>query len=143
MAFTVEDGTGLEAANAYLALQAYKDHHEDRGRDDATDGTYSDAEIQGAIVQASDYVDKRFGRRYRGDKSSYAQGLEWPRVDAYTDEDYSFRGVPKPLEKAIAEYARLVLQLGRDLAPVPDPGFGIIDPESGDVSDSTAGPKTK
>ncbi|MCP4897715.1 MAG: hypothetical protein GY906_12145 [bacterium] len=143
MAFTVEDGTGLDAANAYLAIQDWKDHHEDRGRDYATDGTYTDDEIQGAIVQASDYVDKRFGRRYRGCKMTYSQGLEWPRTDAYTDEEWSFQGVPRPLEKAIAEYAAIVLQLQRDLAPIPDPGFGVIDPETGEVTDAAAGPKTR
>ena len=131
MAFTVEDGTGLEAANAYLSLVDFKAHHDDRGVDYSA---HDDTAIEQGIVQATDYIDKRFGRRFRGDKGTYAQGLEWPRVDAYTDEDYTFRDVPPQLEKATAEYAMIALQLARDLAPIPEPSFGIVDPVTGEVT---------
>ena len=131
MAFLVEDGNGLAAANAYLSVADFKTHHDDRGGDYSA---YTDPNIEAGIVQASDYIDKRFGRRFRGDKSTYAQGLEWPRVSAYTDEDYTFRDVPAPLQKATAEYALIVLQLARDLAPIPQPGFSIVDPVTGEVT---------
>ena len=132
MAFTVEDGTGLNAANAYLALADFKTHHDDRGSDYSD---FDDTAIEQGIVQATDYIDKRFGRRFRGCKSTYAQGLEWPRVDAYTDEDYTLRDVPVPLEKATAEYALIALRLARDLAPIPQPGFSIVDPVTGEVDE--------
>jgi hypothetical protein len=131
MAFTVEDGTGLAAANAYLSVADFKTHHDDRGGDYSA---HADTAIEQGIVQATDYINKRFGRRFRGDKGTYAQGLEWPRVSAYTDEDYTFTGVPAPLQMATAEYALIALRLARDLAPIPEPSFGIIDPTDGSVT---------
>ena len=136
MAFTVEDGTGLAAANAYLSIADFQAHHADRGIDVTA---MTDPEIQAAVVKSTDYIDKRFGRRFRGYKTTQAQGLEWPRVDAYTDDDYLFDGVPRPLEKATAEYAWIVHQLSRDLAPMPTPGFSILDPADGSVTSEGSG----
>ena len=137
--FTVEDGTGLSTANAYLSVADFKDHHTGRGNTSATDGTYGDTEIEAGIVRATDYVDKRFGRRFRGDKSYQTQELEWPRLDAYTDEDHELTGVPRQLEKAIAEYALITLQLARPLDPIPVPEFGILDPSTGEVTSEGGG----
>lgn len=136
MAFVVEDGSGLELANAYETLEEFKEHHDDRGVDYSA---FTDPQIQVGLVKAADYVDKRFGRRFRGCKLSRVQGLEWPRTSAYTDDDYLFSGVPVVLKKAIAEYAMIVLQLGRDLAPMPAPDFGIQDPATGEVSNDSSG----
>ena len=136
MAFQVEDGTGLADATAYMSVADFKEYHDDRG------GDYSDHDdpaIQVGIVQATDYVDKRFGRRYRGCRSTQAQALEWPRVDAYNDEDQAFDDVPRPLTKAIAEYAMIVLQMDRNLAPIPTPGFSITDPDTGESSGEGSG----
>jgi hypothetical protein len=122
MAFTVEDGTGLNTANAYISV-AYADaYHVDRGHEDWSGGQ---AEKERAIIRATDYVDKRFGRRFRGVRRYKQQALEWPRLDAYDNDDFLLHGqdddVPRQLEKAIAEYAirALVLLQGTnaDLAP--------------------------
>jgi hypothetical protein len=134
MAFTVEDGSGLADANAYITAQEWQDHHVDRGVATANDGTYGTTEIEAAIVNATDYVEKRFGKRFKGWKRSRAQALEWPRTDAYDDDQHTFDDVPLQLKKGVAEYALLVLQLGRNLAPVPGVSFPIIDPETGETS---------
>ena len=137
MAFVVEDGTRKSDANAYLSVEQFEDHHIDRGVASIVEGDYIDSEKQAAIVNATDYIDKRFGRRFRGWRSTAAQALEWPRTDAYDDDDYLLQDVPNQLIKAGAEYALIVLQLGRNLAPIPGTSFPITDPNTG-TTDSSA-----
>jgi hypothetical protein len=140
MAFTPETGVGLTTSNAYMTEAEYRAYHADRGTVVTAQLT---AAVTAAIVRATDYVDKRFGRRFRGDKMSQQQALEWPRSDAYTDEDYLLTGVPVVLKRAIAEYALLSIQLGRDLAPVPAPDYGILDPVTGEVTNVSSGKITE
>lgn len=139
MAFQVEDGSGLSDANSYLALADFRAHHLDRGLDLSGE---ADADLQAALVQATDYIDKRFGRRFRGWRRSRSQALEWPRTDAYDDDDYTFPDVPVQLQKATAEYALLAFQLGRNLAPVPGTDFSIVDPTTGSVTTTPSGMMT-
>lgn len=131
MAFIVEDGTGLPDANAYISVMFFKDHHADRGRNVTSLG---DAQIQVIIVRATDYLDKRFGRRFRGVRTSKDQALEWPRLDAFDNDDFSIDGeddVPRQLQKACAEYAfraQIYGELAPDpLRPVPGQNLGDID----------------
>ena len=103
MAFTVEDGTGLAAATAYIS-EAFADaYFVDRGN--ATWAAASTGDKETAIVRATDYVDKRFGLKFKGVKQSSDQGLEWPRAGAVDNDGYVFEDVPRNLEKATAEYA--------------------------------------
>jgi hypothetical protein len=139
MAFTVEDGTQPAGANAYLTVADFKTHHTDRGVTAVAESEFLDTEIQSGIINATDYVDKRFGRRFLGWRRSRSQSLEWPRTDAYDDDDYSLPDIPDQLKKGIAEYALLALQLGRNLAPPPAPDFGIIDPATGEASSTASG----
>lgn len=138
MAFTVEDGTGLSTSNAYLSVADFTTHHTDRNVTSVVDGAFETAEIQGALVQATDYIDKRFGRRFRGWRRSRAQALEWPRTDAFDDDDYLLPLVPEQLKKATAEYALIVLQLGRGLAPIPGTPFPIVETD-GTVTSEASG----
>lgn len=137
MAFTLEDGSGVEGANAYITVTEFKTHHDDRGQDYT--GAEDDDAIEVAIVLATDYADKRFGRRFRGWRQDRQQGLEWPRTDAFTDDDYLLTGIPAALKKAISEYALLVIQLGRNLAPAAPPDFGVLDPATGEVVNNSSG----
>lgn len=133
MAFTVLNPTAPQAdANAYISLAEFNAFHTDRNVPAVVDGTYDDDVIQGAIVRATDFIDKRFGKRFRGFKQTRQQSLEWPRYDAFDNDDYTFELRPRQLLAACAEYALLALQLGRDLAPPVTPGFGITDPETGE-----------
>ena len=132
MAFTPEDGTQVVGANAYLTVAAFKAHHTDRGRDYAT---YTDAQIQAAIVKATDYLDKRFGRRFRGLQASTTQGLEWPRNSALDDNGRLITMLPTALLKAAAEYAYVALTLGTELAPVGTNVAGkVVEEKVGPIS---------
>jgi hypothetical protein len=113
MAFTAEDGTGLALANAYVT-EAFADaYFVDRGN--ATWAAASTGDKETAIVRATDYIDKRFGLKFKGVKQSSDQGLEWPRAGAVDQDGYVFDDVPRNLEKATAEYA--VRGLSAVLAP--------------------------
>jgi hypothetical protein len=75
--------------------------------------------IQSGLIRASEYEDKRWGGRWRGYKKTTTQGLDWPRLDAYDDDDYVLSGVPDQLAKATNEYAARALRLF-PLAPDPE-----------------------
>ena len=140
MAFVVEDGSGNPLSNAYLAVADFKTHHDDRGRSYAA---FTDTQIQQGIVKATDYVDKRFGKQFRGVRRSHDQGLEWPRLSAYDNDGFLLQGsdeVPRLLAKAIAEYALIVLQLlNQELLPIPARPFAVLDPATETVSGGQAG----
>ncbi len=126
MAFVAEDGTGLTLANSYITEAIADTHHTDRGNGKWTDLTM--AQKEEALVRATDYIDKRFGRKFVGRRQSRGQGLEWPRSDAFDKDEFLLTGiavdaVPRQLQKACAEYAlraALVNVLAPDVpAPVP------------------------
>lgn len=113
MAFTPEDGTGLALANSYVT-EAFADaYFVDRGN--ATWAAASSGDKQTALVRATDYIDKRFGIRFKGVKESSDQGLEWPRAGAVDNDGYVFDDVPRNLEKATCEYG--LRALSATLAP--------------------------
>ena len=131
MAFLVEPGTGVAGSNAYVSVAFVDTHHADRGNTAWTD--FGNAEKQESIIRASDYIDKRFGRRFRGLRKTKEQGLEWPRLDAFDDDGYLISGVddvPRQLEKAASEYALRAAICGTLApdAPLPVPKQDLTDP---------------
>jgi len=124
-------------ANAYATHTEFNAHHVDRAQ--ITTNEFTQAQIEPAIVAATDYIDKRFGRRFRGFRKSGTQGLEWPRLDAYDDDDFLLSGVPAALKKATVEYAWVVLRLERNLAPIPGNEFAIVDPDTGEATSEVSG----
>lgn len=134
MAFVPEDGTGLATSNSYSTVQEIKDHHTDRGLTLAV--SFLDTQIQASAVRATDYMDKRWGRRYRGWKRSNSQALEFPRLDAFDDADFILAPRPSALLKAHAEYTLLDLQL-TTLTPLPDVSFPTVDPSTGTITTGT------
>lgn len=117
--FTPEDGSGLPNANAYLALADVTQYHEDRGNDFWVSGTgVTDAKRQTAIVRATSYIDKRFGRKFKGQRQNLDQALAWPRIGAFDDDGFQFPDIPTQLKQAVSEYALRAL-IYQTLAPDP------------------------
>lgn len=84
MALIVEDGTSISSANAYCALATADAYHFDR-HNDAWLGSNTDDRREAAIVRACAYLDAKYRGRYPGYRTKgRAQGMEWPRVVAYT-----------------------------------------------------------
>lgn len=101
MAFTVQNENGSqEGANAYVSADFFKAYHLDR----SNAYTASDAQIQAAIVKATDYIDTRFN--FIGAKAyGRVQKTSWPRVDAFDSDGYSVDGIPGEIKNAVCEYA--------------------------------------
>jgi len=117
----------VAGANSYIAVQQFKDHFTDRGKDITA---ITDPQIQAAAIKASDYIDKRFGRRFLGFRLKKTQGLEWPRLDAWDRDGWILDGLPAQLVKACAEYALRAHTLGI-LAPDPALPFTTRDATGG------------
>jgi len=116
--FTVEDGTGLAGANAYISVSFADDYHDGRGNTAWTDSSVTDSAKERAVVRATDYVDKRFGGKFRGWKESSLQALQWPRLDAEDNSGYLIRDIPEKLKQAVSEYALRSVDL-HELSPDP------------------------
>lgn len=115
----VEDGNALSTANAYVSETFATTYHGDRGN--VAWAALSSEDMKTAIIKATDYIDKRFGRRFRGYKSQKDQALEWPRTSAYSNSSFSYTDadvVPRNLQKACAEYALRTISTSELL---PDP----------------------
>lgn len=108
MAFTVEDGTGLEDANALIPIAFADSYFADRA---IAAWTGNDAAKQAAIIKATDYICGRF--TFKGEKLNEDQALEFPRVLDDTGEGQ----MPTKMKQAVAEYA--VRALTSVLAPDP------------------------
>lgn len=108
MPLTVEDGSGITGADAYCARAVVDTYWSNRPHDPlaATWAAESDTSRQdGAIREASAFIDAEFGLFYRGSKLSGAQGLLFPRADAEDERGYPITGVPGELIKATCELA--------------------------------------
>lgn len=117
MAFTVEDGTGLTNANAYITVAEFKAFHDDRGNDYATDFP-DDAAIQKAIVSATDYIDNNNSFKGCREFPENPQALAFPRTDICYDGE-ELPTVPNQLKNACAEYA-IRATPGTTLQPDPE-----------------------
>lgn len=114
MAFVVEDGSGLPDSTAYISVAAFQSYHTDRGNDFSL---YSVAQIQQAIIRATDYIDRRNRGKFVGIRTLETQAREWPRVDAYYFDGRVAIGIVSEIREATAEYA--LRGLGESLAPDP------------------------
>ena len=112
MAFTVEDGTGVEGANAYVTLVEAQAYYDDRG---ITWSAATDADKQEQIVVATSYVDNKYS--WPGTRNSRDQGLQWPRTDAYDADGLEIASdeVPTEVKYAVCEAVLVYSELNATL----------------------------
>jgi hypothetical protein len=137
MAFTVETGSGNPDANAYMTVVEADTYHQDRLH---AGWTGAQDKKEAAIILATDYIDKRFGPRFKGFRRQKDQALEWPRLEAYDRDGFSYDGVdivPRALRRACAEYALRALVKG-ELAPDPATQFATEDNQTADGTTTKA-----
>jgi len=83
-----------------------------------------------ALRRATQYLDGRFGPRFRGTRSWLEQALEWPRVDVVDDSGFLLFAstIPLNLQKACVELALASLDptAGGELAPTVDDAAPIV-----------------
>ncbi len=105
MAFIIQDPDApTDDANAYIAVQDFKDYHDERGNVYSA----SDTEIEQAIVRATDYMDSRW--TFAGARDDADQSTECPRSGVYDpNSGLTLDPYPPELEEACAEYAMSAL----------------------------------
>lgn len=132
MAFVVEDGTGLDDANAGASDIDADVYFEERA---VTAWTGTDVVKQSAIIRATDYIELRFASRFAGTKEFDLQALSFPRLDT----NGGSIGVPTAYMRAVFEYALRALSgpLAPDLT-VAASGLSIIaeSHKTGPITDS-------
>lgn len=116
MAFTVEDGTGVADANAYITVEYADAYFTDRA---VTAWTGADAVKQAAIIKATDFIETRWGSKFKGSPEFLdpRQPLGFPRLNLYDPAGQLVEGIPEKLKKATAEYA--LRALSGELMPDP------------------------
>jgi hypothetical protein len=107
MALTVEDGTGLAAADAYASVATVDAYVTAYLRDHATWTGATTADKEQSIREATQTLDLLFGGRWIGRKKSSAQALAWPRASAVDPDGWEVAStaVPAQVEDAVAELA--------------------------------------
>lgn len=116
MALTVENGTGLSTANAYVSVADADAYFTLRGNTDWVD---LDTEVkEAAIVRATFGLDSKYRGLWKGFKKTSVQSLAWPRTEVlggttgiYDEEGYevSTTALPIRLVYACAEVASIEL----------------------------------
>lgn len=111
MALTVEDGSGVAAADAYAATATVDSYWNDRAHRDlaATWTAASAADKEGAIREATTYLDATWGPYYRGKRKGYVQGLLWPRMEALDEAGFPLPDMPQEVVTATCELAARAL----------------------------------
>lgn len=108
MTITVEDGTGLTDADAYISVADADTYFSAVGNTTWSDASTSDKEQ--AIVKATRYMEKRFGNKWKGLIASSTQALGWPRDYVYDERGTELNDqVPVKVAEACAEYAKHAL----------------------------------
>lgn len=125
MTLVVEDGTGLDTAESYISATDADTYHANRGN--TTWAALSDPDKEVALRKATEYLDARYGARWKGARTVSSQALGWPRQYARHDEDceyYPSDALPIPLVRAAAEAA--LLSLTETFFAAEDPSAVVI-----------------
>lgn len=116
-----DDGT-VTGANSYVSVQYFRDYHAARGRDTTA---HSNAVVEVALVQGTDYVDRRFA--YVGQTMDRNQETEWPRWNAMDSRGWAVNGVHKAVKNATCEYALRALTQALMPDPSQDPSGRVVE----------------
>ncbi len=121
MPLVVEDGTGVAGADSYASLTAAaaywaaRPHDPNAGRWTAA----ADPNREGALREATDYVDATWGPLFRGSRKTAAQGRLWPRVERQDIDPADFETIADLLAAQAVTDRPLVGSDGLQLAALP------------------------
>lgn len=104
MALTVESGAGLADAESYISVADADTMHAARGN--TLWATLSEAEKEQALRRGTDYMGGAYRQRWKGNRVSSTQALDWPRHGVCVDGfDLVSDAVPAVVARACAEMA--------------------------------------
>lgn len=109
MALTVEDGTGLADANAYVDVAFVDAYAQDYGKT-AWSNTLSAPQKEVHIRKATQFVDNVYLNDFKPSRKE--QRLAFPAVEA-SIRGYKVEGIPVQLKEAVAELA--IISVNTDL----------------------------
>lgn len=133
MALTVEDGTGLAAAESYVSVSDCEAYCTAKGLVFAS-GSTTDKET--ALRRATDAIDAIYRSRFPGVRRKYRnQAKEWPRLGAADASGYPvpYDAVPVEIKNATCEAAVRELAEAGTMAPDLDRGGAIRRIKAGSV----------
>jgi len=114
---TVEDGTIVADANSYTTVDEFKAYWDNRGFDYSS---YTDDQISIALIKATDYLENRWGGKYKGRIEDDDQVLSFPRLSLYDLAGRLVEGIPNKLKYAQIEYAKRALEEELTADPTTD-----------------------
>lgn len=116
MALVVEDGTGLSTSESFCSVAEANTYHASYGNTAWTGEDETEREIHLRI--ASQYMEAKFAKRWKGRRILSTQALSWPRYDVEDDDGYCVDSniVPAAVKQACAVLALKSLS-GTDLTP--------------------------
>ena len=117
MALTVEDGTGLAAAESYVSVADADTYHTAYGDPSAWSGATTAAK-ETALREGARFLDVMFQSKWVGQRSNEGQGLAWPRLDVTNYDGYELAStaIPVKLKDANAIIALAAVD-GTDIYP--------------------------
>jgi hypothetical protein len=123
MALVVETGTGLDVdAEAYVSVADYLAY---LIKMNYTALAEDDDRTEAAIRRATQYIDGKYLRRFRGTQAVEGQPLQWPREDVWIGiTELPADELPRNLIQATCELAFLV-ENGIDLMPTLERGGAL------------------
>ncbi len=107
MTIVVEDGTGIVDAESYVTV-AFADAYWDARThtDEYTTWTAGTTALkEGALREATAYLDSNWSSYYLGNRAGYLQGLHWPRTEAIDESGLPVPSLPLVLQHAACELA--------------------------------------
>jgi hypothetical protein len=124
MAIVVEDGTGLPNAVSYVSVDDCKAYLNARGK--TAWGLLTTAQQEASLINATDYLDAKYGPNLLGTQLSSEQALCWPREYVPLNGIYlEAAPLPQGLIRAACEAA--LVASTTDLMPALERGGQVID----------------
>lgn len=101
MALVIEDGTQVASSNTYVSDAEYVAYAAARGKTIGSDATAREIEL----IKSMDYLEGHRDR-FKGDKVTSTQSLQWPRTGVWIDSfQIDSDSIPQELKNAQMEAA--------------------------------------
>ena len=127
MALSVEDGTGLSAAESFISVADIQTYFTAYGIEPDGWCLLSDADQEAAARRATQYIESQYRTFWKGVKKTSTQALGWPRSSVYDEDGYlvNSSSVPTRVANATAEVVRRLVELGFSTTElIPDKASG-------------------
>ena len=106
MPLVVETGSGLTTADSYVGLTEAGTYHTAFTRGTAWSSA-TDPDREKALRAATQFIDNRYGPRFKGRRTNLQQALQWPRAWVTDNDGYDIGAdvVPTKVRHAVCELA--------------------------------------